>query len=507
MPKLRIFIFLSAIAMLFVSGCSVPPEKPEIPKHEYTQPKHEDIQAKQETTIKQLELNILQAQKNKNWSKFIQLSQTLWQKVDSKTQIAIEREIYTQLIQLEEQEQQKWLKIAETQKNIDLKDWLTLIKIRQKPTVWQRIPLEDLKTFNTTAIYHHNLLPELINNLNDKTTVQNIAVLLPFSGPYTKVSQQIRNGILKHQLHYPKDLTIRFYDSSDLNQLVATYQQALDEGAEKIIGPLKRESIALLAKHQAQNLIALNLVQNTPFTQLSFNSLSEASQITNKLNFFKNKNIAILSNDARKNTTLSQEVHTIWNQKSSEHHALSKTYSSKNPQLREALGGLINIPLSQKRYDNLRWLLREKLTFTPRPRQDLDAILILDLARNIAVFKPQMNFFGLDVPVFSSSGISPSDFISPRLYPDLRNVIFPTSTAVLYPQNTKTSFESFGWDSLTLAINPNSVIKDLCTKGQKGLLTRTDDNIIDTHFIWAIFDRTGKAVPLNFLTNPAFFSL
>ncbi len=492
MLKLLTLILLSALFLL-LSSCTAPIKHPKLPAQEPA------IQKPFKIITERLERNILKAQKNENWLQFVDLSQTLWHKVyDSTQQAHIENRIYTQLKQLDSAEQFHLMQLAETKKNIALQDWMTLIQIRQQPPIWQKIQLSDLKTFHETAIYHRHLLPELIANLNQQQiSLQQIGVLLPFSEPYAKIAKQIRNGILKNQLHNQKDIIIKFYDSSNLDQLPLIYQQAVDEGAEHIIGPLRRESIALLAKHQAQNLTVLNRVENTPFTQFSFNSLSESLQIVNKLDHLQHKNIAILSNDSNRNITTAQEIHKIWNQKTPNHHASFKHYSTSNAKLRETLASLINEPQSVERRNNLRRVLGQNLTFTSRPRQDLDAILMLDNARNIAVFKPQLKFFGLNTPVFATSNLSPSNFKQPKLYPDLEGVIFPTSTASVCSQNTSNNFEAFGWDSLTIASNPNNVVEGLCTKGQKGRLTRLNNNIIDTHLLWATFDRTGRIVPLR----------
>ncbi len=503
MLKLTVFILLSSFFIILTS-CSIAPERQEedkviIKELEKTQP------IVKQTFIEKLELGILRAQKKQDWIKFIDLSQQLWGQVDSNKQALIEKQIYTELKQLNTTEQLSLIKKAKFQENIVLEDWLTLIKIRQQAMVWQKIQLNDLKIFNENAIYHQHLLPEIIRNLDNETVaIEKIAVLLPLSGSFAKVGQQIRNGILKNQLHSQENLTIKFYDSSDLTQLTLIYQQAKNNGAEKIIGPLKREAINILAEHQAENLMVLNQIENSPFIQFSFNSLSEASQITNKLNYLEFKNIAILSNKNNRNINLAQEITSIWNKKSSQHHILLQTYSDKKPNFREVLGGFINESTSRERHNNLRWLLNKKLEFTPRSRQDLDAIIILDKVENIAVFKPQMRFFGINPPVFTSSRISPANFTSPKLYPDLRKVMFLTSPAVLNPQKTTSAFESFGWDSLTIATKPDSIIKGLCTKGQKGLLTRVDSKLIASELVWARFNRKGQIVPLTKLTSHDF---
>lgn len=496
MRKIQRFVFITALPFLLLSACNATkPSKPSISTVSKEKQESAPLPQKDETAV--IQEKILAAKADKDWPSFVAFAEQLWGKADSSNQAAIEYQIFHNLKQLPAQEQARLMARAKANKNIALSDWLTLVDIEQQAAIWHKTQLQDLKVFNETALYQHHLLPELLTHTDVDMPAKHIGVLLPFSGAYAKVGKQIRDGIIKHQLeNYPK-LVVRFYDSADLTQLNATYDLAVKEGANQIIGPLTKKAIATLSEHQAKDMIVLNRVKNTPFTQFSFKSLSEASQISAQLEYREHKNIGILTSDKNQHLKLAQSIHYSWSESAPDHFSNLATYDRKKHKLRKALGGLIHENKSKERYNNLRWLLNKKLTFTPRSRQDLDAILFIDKADTVAVFKPQLKFFDLNLPVYASSSISPSDFSNPRLHKDLYKTIFPTSNAVLKPGKVNSAFEAFGWDSLTIALQADNIQPGLCfNQGQKGRLTQLENNLVDAKLIWATFDREGRVVPL-----------
>jgi outer membrane PBP1 activator LpoA protein len=79
-----------------------------------------------------------------------------------------------------------------------------------------------------------------------------IAVLLPSEGALKAVAQPIRDGFLTAYFGDGNPLRpeIRTYDSGDTpQQAVAAYQQAVADGAERVVGPLRRDAVsAVLAQ-------------------------------------------------------------------------------------------------------------------------------------------------------------------------------------------------------------------------------------------------------------------
>lgn len=73
-----------------------------------------------------------------------------------------------------------------------------------------------------------------------------LAVLLPYGGSLDNVAQAITAGIVAARLQDGSGPELRFYASGD--DVVASYRQALADGAAAVIGPLQKTEVATLAK-------------------------------------------------------------------------------------------------------------------------------------------------------------------------------------------------------------------------------------------------------------------
>ncbi|RUM91438.1 MAG: hypothetical protein DSZ27_06530 [Thiomicrospira sp.] len=482
----QIALILAFFAAAWLSGCSTTPKQSDRLKE--IQRDFLSALPKIPNQLDYLERAIQEAKNDQAWAEYTQLSRELWTEVDDANRLAIEFQVWSTFKNLPDTTLQKIQNTYED--NADLQNWLRLVEATQQKPISQKQALRDLREFYPTALYSEHLLPELQNKLKHPATIKNIAVLLPFSGEYANISLQIRNGLLKNHFANQSDLNIRFYDSSDLNEVKQTYLTAIHQGAEWVIGPLRKEAVEILAELKPENLLALNQISNSTIKQFNFKSESEATQITHKLQYHDFKRIGILTSTASSDTNLAQHILYNWIQTEG-NHAVLKTYPTQRPNLRNALGSVINEPESEARKNNLRWLFKEQIHFAPRLRQDLDAIILIGSTERLAVFKPQFKFFDLNLPTYGTSKLTPAQLKQTPPNKDLSHLIFPTMTAALKETSLKTPFEAFGWDSLTVVLNHENLAPGLClNKGMTGKLSM-QDNLIDHTFIWAQYDRYG----------------
>jgi len=74
-----------------------------------------------------------------------------------------------------------------------------------------------------------------------------IAILLPSAGPLKAIAQPIRDGFMAAYFNDASEQRpeIRTYDSGDAPQdAVAAYQRAVADGAERVVGPLRRDAVS-----------------------------------------------------------------------------------------------------------------------------------------------------------------------------------------------------------------------------------------------------------------------
>jgi len=451
-------------------------------------------------TLKELRTLVHQAINNQDYAQLPRLSQQLWQSTpDSSEKTAIPSQLWQifkdlssdQLIELQSQ--------ASETGNAPLRQWVYLAKAWQNNQGLNRLSaVENEIALADNPDFFQPVLTLAKQEATQPPDIQKLAVFLPLSGKYKQISLQIRNGLIKSVLLKHPNITLTFYDTEENNNLVTLYQQAMDDGNGWVIGPLKKDNIQQLKSLNVHNITALNqLDQALTFTQFSLRAPSEPIQIENKLCQANTRHLGILASQTTGDLNLGQTLTYLWRQIPL-HHAVFNSYPTRHPNLRKALGDLINETTSQNRKANLRWLLQEKLTFFPRTRKDLQAIVLIGNRERVAVFKPQFKFFDLKLPVYGSSKLTPKNLQHASPIKDLSKVVFPTLPAVLNQTPANTILEAFGWDSVELTLNHSLLAPNLCLNtGLTGALQIDENKKVDHRLSWAIYNRQGKIRPLE----------
>ena len=422
---------------------------------------------------------------NGDWAKYLQDTNAAWYLSAKPEQQKLTNQAWSIVKSLSAFERNKLQNSADA----DVQAWFYLFEAFKNGSA-DKMALMNLTSFDKNAIFNQDLLPQLIASQPEPPQVRQIAVLLPMQDKYKVVSEQIRNGILKAFYAADRKITLKFYDSSDLNELENIYTQAKEEGADRIIGPLRKSAVQTLASFHDDSMLALNNIDSNAIKQFSFKSADPAEQMVNRFNLAGYERIGIMTSDDPRSVAQAQALKNLWQQISG-HQAELSIYPDNRPKLRDALGQLIHENLSKERRNNIRWAMAEKIEYFPRTRQDLQAIVILDSARRLAVFRPQFDFFGLEVPLYSDSQLSPTDFQNQTINKDLKDVTFLSYPAVLQPEDLQNKFEAFGWDSFIASIYSQELADGACISlGKTGVLSQ-DDNLIQQTQIWVTYNREG----------------
>ncbi|MGD8812665.1 MAG: penicillin-binding protein activator, partial [Thioalkalispiraceae bacterium] len=113
----------------------------------------------------------------------------------------------------------------------------------------------------------HPILDEILANLQnrrqeDVVIPNHIAVLLPLSSKFAKAAEAVRDGFVAAYYSHPQHAQqrVRILDTgSTAEQISSTYQQAINEGAEFVVGPLDKNAIEILAKQSEISVPTLSL--------------------------------------------------------------------------------------------------------------------------------------------------------------------------------------------------------------------------------------------------------
>jgi uncharacterized protein len=409
--------------------------------------------------------------------------------------------------------------------NETINGWLDLAKVMrsgQNNISQLENDLLDWGTRHPAHPVNDTFLPELISiyqsDISDKKT---IAVILPMQGELSNVTTNIKNGILS--AYYSDADTaikpvIRFYDSSNddltFNQL---YQQAIDDGATDIIGPIDKVVINQLLQQQELDVptLTLNYSEKTfsntvNLYQFGLSPEDEARQVAELAIKQNKKRAAVYYPDSEWGKRLNQAF--------SEHYTLlggrvmtRADYVTNTNDYRRSIRTLFNLDQSAIRHRKVEDTIGKRAQSEPYRRQDIDMIYLAATPRSARSIMPAFKFHhAADLPVYSTSHVYTGK-IDRELDRDLNGLVFCDLPWVLqndsplakvftlnWPkQENFTRLFALGVDAYRLVYNLDYLEnKDFAFyDGQTGNIQLDDNNRIIRKLLWAKFE---NGIPVYF---------
>lgn len=254
--------------------------------------------------------------------------------------------------------------------------------------------------------------PTMIEALREamRERPENIAVLLPLTGPLAPAGEAIRDGLLTayysalEQGHPVPGIT--FYNTTGV-EIIEPYNEALRDGADFVIGPLDRSQGEVLAAIDELPIptLGLNYVDQQSvaekFYQFGLSPEDEARQIAAQARAEGAQLAGILHPRSEWGRRVAQAFERHWE----EHEGIITTRASYGENYGSAVSELLGIGRSQARARQLGRHVGE-LEFEPRRRRDLDFLFLLADASQARQIKPALNFhYAGDLQVFATSHI------------------------------------------------------------------------------------------------------
>ncbi len=318
-----------------------------------------------------------------------------------------------------------------------LSGWMELVKIAK---AYQLNPIDlKIQISKWQQIYpDHPIQSAMLDNLmlrkqEDVAVPDRIALLLPLSGKLGKASDAIRDGFIAayYSQTTERKQTIKVYDTSDPTKIFSDiYQQAINDGAQFIIGPLRKQSIQQLLEYDilpvptmALNYIGLEAPPPSNLYMFGLSPEEEARQVAQRtwldgyiraaaiypsgpwgervFNAFKNQWTAIGG------LVVGQQTYT----------PTKRDYS-------QPIRKLLEINSSRQRFRKLTTVIHRKVKFTARRRQDVDFIFLAAYPRQARQIRPQIKFYhAADIPVYSTSHVFTGN-LNPERDRDMDGMIF-----------------------------------------------------------------------------------
>ncbi len=371
-----------------------------------------------------------------------------------------------------------------------------------------------------------NELPGGLANLSAMAAEkpQQVALLLPFTGKLAALGKAIRDGFIAtyHQTRTRGNPTpnVRAYDSSNGENIAQLYQQAVMDGAQLVIGPLRKEVLETLLD-QVQTfsvpLLALNRARGESFPpnvfQFALAPEDEAEQIAEIAanEGFERALIVTPASDWGRN--VADAFSARWQSLGGlvidqvGFNAQANDYS-------KVIKDAMQLDLSEKRAQKLGWLLGDNIQFQPRRRGDVDFIFLVARPHEAYAIKPLLAFhYAGDIPVYATSHIY-SGIPSPSKDRDIDGVKFvdtpwslseqaPVKTSILKELPHSRHYQkmyALGVDAYRLypRLQQMAQLDNSRVYGETGSLQLNFAGQIERELLLAVFeDGKAKNIPLT----------
>ena len=245
-----------------------------------------------------------------------------------------------------------------------------------------------------------------------------VALLLPMTGRYSSVANAIYAGVITaHEFgeSFNPSPEIILYDTGS-NPVRARnyYDQAVNEGADFIIGPLQKEAVNTLARRT-----------QLPVPSLLLNYTNITSMTTDLQNMFQ---FGLLPEDEAVQvaeralldghiTALALVSDGDWGRRLLEAFTSrffelggvvlqSEYYISAQADYSTKIKKLLRLDQSEQRHRNIQSIIKQKTRFKPERRRDADFIFIAASPQQARLLRPQLSYhYASDLPVYATSHI------------------------------------------------------------------------------------------------------
>lgn len=451
--------------------------------------------------------------------------------------------IYTTLMALSARTLTKQAQKAITS---DLRGWLSLTAMSKQNQSNPLVQLQELQRWKMVWSNHPavSLLPESLEVLDKIVSekAKSIALFLPMQGNLGIYGRAIRDGIIaaNYELRTSKlstrklntresatndldlDTTtkLRVYDTNDRN-LPELMNEAIQDGAELIIGPLAREKVTSLVAMKTIPIpvLALNRasIPNTHTNVFQFGLAPEDEMVQVAEQVFKEgmRNVLAIYPDSDWGTRNFETFSQHWSQQGG--NIIAKAAYQNQKDYSALIKPLLNVDKSEKRSKDLRRILGKRFEFTPRRRQDIDFVFLLGNQSQARGIKPILDFYyAEDIPVYSTSHIN--EFNDSKIesmdLDDIRFCDIPwklihSDPLQIQVQSTWPSansnlapFYALGVDAFRLypRLQQLKEVKNTKVYGTTGILTLDKENILRRELLWAQFSK-GQVIANPFVLN------
>lgn len=391
--------------------------------------------------------------------------------------------------------------------------------------------------------------------------VDKVALLVPLEGSYGQAGTVIRNGVLAAHFdnlsnggHAP---ALKIYDTST-QPIERLYQQAIDDGAAFVIGPLRRENLLTLAHlptrpvtiiglnyleavaspndtgaaisdltgyqenafgtnpvavHSSGSLFNGALQRPNNLYQFGLSIVDEVRQVAQRMWLEGHRSVLIIAPDADWGEKARSAFTGSWNRYGGR-IVSTATYGMNQSDFTSVVKPALLIDHSIARAKKIQHTLGKNIEYRARRRHDIDAIFLVAQPAHGRSIKPTLDFFyAHDLPVYATSHLY-TGIEDTNLNRDLDGIRFSAmpwtlpgmvSDHLLPDSKLQSSYRhlyALGIDAYQLhqRLGLMQASPEAQFYGHTGVLTVSAEGVITRRQPWAEF-RRGRVRPAPTLTE------
>ena len=359
-----------------------------------------------------------------------------------------------------------------------------------------------------------------------------VALLLPFEGKFAKAADAVRDGFMAawfadSDIDTRPTVVVRDTSSGDVRGI---YDRAVEEGADFVVGPLKRAAVTQLATSGGLPVPTLtlnhaddssgvgastasepgiNAAAGEPkggLYQFALSPESEARLVAEFAWFAGHNNAAVLAPVGTWGDRVATAFANAWEELGGTVVEV-QSYLNDGSDMSTPVRNVLNVDESNARYRSLKQVLGTDVKQETRRRKDVDFVFMAAFPRQARQLRPQLEFHqAQDLPVYSTSHIF-SGIVDAEADRDIDGVVFGDMPWVLDPAasggDLRRDVESLWPDSLSTFVrlyafgaDAYHLVKELGKlraqqyaefQGVTGNLSLNENNQIDRRLMWARF--------------------
>jgi len=263
-----------------------------------------------------------------------------------------------------------------------------------------------------------------------------IAVLLPESGRLKAASAAIRDGFMAAYLDNPGGAEVHFFATGDEPEsAISAYFNAMDFGADWIIGPLQKESIEavlalaglstpLLALNELPGVFSVPAGLQDRIFGMSLSQEKEAMAVARRAALSNYQRAVVLAPESSWGERMAASFQAEFLQEDREIIAAARFVETDNDHS-PMIERILKIDESKARWRRLENTLQIPLEFEAVRRNDIDLIFVAANTSQARLIRPQLRFHDAgDIPVYSTGRVYTGQ-PDPAHNQDLNGIRFP----------------------------------------------------------------------------------